>query len=229
MSEINQGGGQPQSLPAVIGNLGVLAAGTARSDHLHPVEDIAGIDIDYLAGILDKDACTVTRTWRHDFADNADATVIGTATRTNFDLVGVVADRSPYWLSVDDAGATVAADGSYLVDYWHEVEVLEGMSGRIDSTSHLYGGLNIAASSGISVNPSVTISGVLVSYTPKVYKGEVKGIAEIVAAGWQTPLIDAVPYASGHCRYPNNNGSHGWLPNTGVIEITETLKIKRIH
>lgn len=42
MSEINQGGGQPQSLPAVVGDLGVLAAGKSPLEHSHAADEIMG-------------------------------------------------------------------------------------------------------------------------------------------------------------------------------------------
>ena len=42
MDEISQGGGQPQSLPAVMGDLGVLAAGKSPLEHFHAPEEILG-------------------------------------------------------------------------------------------------------------------------------------------------------------------------------------------
>mgnify|MGYP000847163912 CR=1 FL=1 len=61
MDEIIEGGGQPQSLPAVVGDLGVLAAGKSPIEHSHAPEEILGFGDAAMAASLPETVIDVDR------------------------------------------------------------------------------------------------------------------------------------------------------------------------
>lgn len=225
MDEIIEGGGQLQSLPAVIGNLGVLAAETAPLSHSHVVEDVAGIDIEFLASVLDRDEAAVERTWFLEFPSNNGNS---TYRRYPMELEGVGAMGATSWLVVGEDGAvSVAADGVYACDYAQEA-VVEGVAGTVLSdyyvTFTLYwpGGGSTATTVEYGTKSSnrkpATVDG--------AWSAEPTHTAEVMAAGSATPMAAASPYV-----YSSDTafGGEMWHPSEGSVKITEYLTIKRIH
>lgn len=225
MDEISQGGGQPQSLPAVVGNLGVLAAGTATLSHSHVVEDIAGIDIEFLASVLDRDEAAVERTWFLEFpSNNAEPTY----RRYPLELEGVEAMGAPSWLVVGEDGAvSVAADGMYACDYAQEA-VVEGVAGTV--LSDYYVTFTLYWPGGGSTATKVEYGTKSSNRKPATVDGAWGAApthtAEVMAAGSATPMAAASPYV-----YSSDTafGGEVWRPSEGSVRITEHLTIKRIH
>lgn len=204
----------------------MLAAGTAPLSHSHVVEDIAGIDIEFLASVLDRDEAAVERTWFLEFPSNNGQS---TYRRYPLELEGVEALVAPSWLVVGEDGAvSVASDGVYACDYAQEA-VAEGVAGTVlrdyyvTFTLDFPGGgsanadVKYGSPSGNNKKPA-TVDG--------AWGARPTHTLEVMAAGSATPMAAASPYVhSSDTAF----GGEMWSPSEGSVRITEHLTIKRIH
>lgn len=238
MNEIIEGGGQPQCLPAVVGNLGVLAAGTAPLEHSHVWEDMVGDDPSRLLEVLDNDVATAEMVW--------EATINGHTSNsnnasTNLKFVSC-AVTSGTFLSSDSNGVYVSDDGLYRQTVTGRIATENGVVGPGDDdpigiwvgsvSSHPTGEvIEIELSSGsIRKYRAFTEADGLVEKQVKTSLGTIErgGNTYLYGPGTRNMKTGASQAGSGNIDVLPI-ASYGLGTGTGKVRYIEKLTIKRIH
>ena len=245
MSEINQGGGQPQSLPAVVGNLGVLAAETAPLSHSHVWDDMVGNDPSRLLEVLENDVSTAEMVWEATI-NGSTSNSINATTKLTFVSCTVT---SGALLSSDSEGVCVSKDGLYRQTVTGRIATENGVVGAVSIfTDGSESPIGIWVGSVFSIPTGEVIESTGLNGTVYRHRAftEADGLAETqlrtsleaIEMGGHTPL-----YGSGGRSmmkgYATNSGrgkidvlpisSSGFGTGTGKVRYIEKITVKKIH